>query len=717
MNRRTSLALARLLPLGVLSLAALAGCDHDTLPTALAPDGAVFTQLTSSSGPVVNSLEDGLDAYGCTESHCTLREAINFAEAGATITFSVTGTIYLTDGALVIDKDLTIQGPAAGITLDAAMEGQRVMTIWPPSLGAPGPTVFLSGMTFTGGEAGAIYSSHGVLTIEDMVISGNINEFGPGGGISSWGGTVNILNTTVSNNGCENPCFLGGGIYITDGAALSVSESTISGNYASSGGGIYNRRGRATVTRSTVTANSVTVFGGGIASFTSDADFASEWTSISNTTISGNTAGMDGGGLNNSQGLTRILHSTVTGNQGASGGGVYSHNVTGDQTEVMGSIIWGNTNGTGDDDLASGSSQTHGYNSLGYNLIGAAGAYVDFTSEFNASGDQTGVADAGLGPLALNSPGTTATHALDGDSPAIDMIPTADCSVATDQRGVSRPQGSACDIGAFEREATAGQSPGAPVVNSLDDVVDTDGCTESHCSLREAITFADVGATITFSVTGTITLTQGQLTIEKNLTITGPGASSLTVSGNNSSREFLIDRASVAISGLTVTGGQPPLDPGSVVHGGGIYVMEGTLALDLAVVKGNRAHYGGGISADWNSTVTITRSTISGNTAVPIDDEEGWNFLGEGGGVSNINSTVTIEASTVTGNQARNGGGIHSTGGGAPLSGTAPSPETPLRSVVAASTTSLPPGSFSQPSPTTRPGATAAVCSPGLLPA
>jgi hypothetical protein len=55
-----------------------------------------------------------------------------------------------------------------------------------------------------------------------------------------------------------------------------------------------------------------------------------------------------------------------------------------------------------------------------------------------------------LGALALNPPGDTETHALLAGSPAIDYIPPISCTVATDQRGVSRPQGDTCDIGAFE---------------------------------------------------------------------------------------------------------------------------------------------------------------------------------------------------------------------------------------------------------------------------
>ena len=62
--------------------------------------------------------------------------------------------------------------------------------------------------------------------------------------------------------------------------------------------------------------------------------------------------------------------------------------------------------------------------------------------------------------------------------------------------------------------------------------------------------------TITFSVAGTITLTSGALTISDDLTITGPGAGSLAISGNNASRVFLINAGNtVEISGLTIKDG------------------------------------------------------------------------------------------------------------------------------------------------------------------
>ena len=104
------------------------------------------------------------------------------------------------------------------------------------------------------------------------------------------------------------------------------------------------------------------------------------------------------------------------------------------------------------------------------------------------------------------------------------------------------------------------------VVNADDDVTDASGCDVTHCSLREAIASADPGATITFaeSVTGTITLT-ATLQINKDLTITGPGAADLSVSGDNLYGVFSFGPGVTAsLSGLTIADGL------TSTYGGGI---------------------------------------------------------------------------------------------------------------------------------------------------
>jgi CSLREA domain-containing protein len=132
--------------------------------------------------------------------------------------------------------------------------------------------------------------------------------------------------------------------------------------------------------------------------------------------------------------------------------------------------------------------------SLGYNLVqNLNGCSLTGTP----TGNQTGL-DPKLGPLANNG-GPTFTHALLSDSPAIDKgNPAAPGSsnsacAATDQRGIARPQGAACDIGAFEVADPLQTGPDytvIAVVGSNDDQ-DDGACTFSHCSLREAIQAAN----------------------------------------------------------------------------------------------------------------------------------------------------------------------------------------------------------------------------------
>ncbi|MFN8540265.1 MAG: hypothetical protein U0232_22660 [Thermomicrobiales bacterium] len=94
-------------------------------------------------------------------------------------------------------------------------------------------------------------------------------------------------------------------------------------------------------------------------------------------------------------------------------------------------------------------------------------------------------------------------------------------------------------------------------VRSINDSGGT--CPGATCTLRQAIATAVAGDTIDFNLPNpsTITLTTGELGINKNLTITGPGLNKLTVSGNNASRVFNITAGTVTISGLTISGATP----------------------------------------------------------------------------------------------------------------------------------------------------------------
>jgi hypothetical protein len=149
----------------------------------------------------------------------------------------------------------------------------------------------------------------------------------------------------------------------------------------------------------------------------------------------------------------------------------------------------------------------------------------------------------------------------------------------------------------------------------------------------------------------TITLTSGLLPIRKasgSLTIRGPAAGPVTISGNSHSEVFNVAPVATAtISGLTITGG--------ICDSGGGLFNNGNLTLTDDTLSGNSARGGGGggIANGPYGTLMITDSTLSGNSA----------FLASGGGLANQGS-LTILSSTISGNSvlAANGGGLANQG-------------------------------------------------------
>ncbi len=222
------------------------------------------------------------------------------------------------------------------------------------------------------------------------------------------------------------------------------------------------------------------------------------------------------------------------------------------------------------------------------------------------------------------------------------------------------------------------------VTNLLDD--------GSAGSLRVAITAANAnpGAdVIDFApgLIGTIGLTKGELDITDSLTLTGPGAGSLTVSGNNAGRVFNVAAGTTdAISGLTIANGRTQ----SALESGAGILNAGTLTLSSCSIRNNYligdpagSSAGGGIANF--ATLTVVNSTLSGNSAGGNEGGGGiWssgvltvtactlsgNAAEDGGGIKSVrNETTTIQDSTFSANQAVNvGGGIDVFGGQAVLS-------------------------------------------------
>ena len=371
---------------------------------------------------LVDENDDGLNE-GTGNS---LREAIEFANAGDTIVFDPSiagGTITLTNGELEVDKDITIDADETNpITIDAA-SSSRVFNI-DDGNNLDQSEVTIDGLILTGGYAfgssnlgdgGAIFTNE-MLTLTNSAVTGN----------------------TASGDG--------GGIYINDYGSANISNTTIDGNEANyDGGGIF-AFGTLNLSNSTISNNrsiAISGDGGGVAVFGT--------TNITQSTISGNTAGSDGGGVyvkdydpsSFHYTSATISNSTITNNYARDGYGsglaTFGYEIT---TTVTSTIISGNVNSDVDELTAN----SHAIASGGNNLIGTGSATV----RFNATGDQTGVVNPGLSPLADNG-GQTQTHALLSGSAAIDAGSNS-LGLTTDQRGTGfdRVVGDGIDIGAFE---------------------------------------------------------------------------------------------------------------------------------------------------------------------------------------------------------------------------------------------------------------------------
>jgi hypothetical protein len=207
-------------------------------------------------------------------------------------------------------------------------------------------------------------------------------------------------------------------------------------------------------------------------------------------------------------------------------------------------------------------------------------------------------------------------------------------------------------------------------------------------SLRQAIANANHGDRIQFGITGTMILTTGELLVDKSVTISGPGAASLTVDGNGTGRVFHVSSGvTAAIAGLTITNGVDWTEAPLTNAGGGIYNDHATLALDNCTVSGNWAGWGSGIYND-HATLALDSCTVSGNTAswgggginnhsgtLTITNStfsENWaaapHSVGDGGAILNDaydgNGTLTVTNSTFSGNRTYHlGGGIYNDGG------------------------------------------------------
>ena len=325
---------------------------------------------------------------------------------------------------------------------------------------------------------------------------------------------------------------------------------------------------------------------------------------------------------------------------GSAGGGIYDDSAATKLT-IGDTILAGNTVGSTESDLTNyGTVTDHGYNLYGQN--GNAGG---FTGNGTTDIELATAIDTVLAPLG-NYGGPTETMALVAGSPAY-LAGGARGSVTTDQRGDSR--GSVISIGAWDYNPTQFTAANSTIVNTTSDAVgDVIGGTT--LSLRDAFFYSNVGAvtnpTITFntnpadgtdfSTSQTIDLAQGELVIDKSVTVDGSTTGSVIVSGQGLTRDMEIDGTSsgimVTLNNLTLTDGNASGSTGGLGaarydDGGGLLVyaqsgLHATVTINDCTVSNNTAdgqNGGGGIylaaSSGGFTTATITNNAIGGSTS------------------------------------------------------------------------------------------------------
>jgi hypothetical protein len=569
-------------------------------------------------------------------------------------------------------------------------------------------TLTLTNSTITGssaGNAGGGVDNLGTATITDSILSSNTALVGGGIETSSSSGSLTVASTYIVEDGAQDN---GGGIEV-DRGTTTVSNSLFEDDTAGTGGGGVNTTaGTTTITDSTF-AEDQAVNGAGIAN--------AGTLSITNTTLAQNTATTAGGGIDNSGTLTAVNVTIAANDVGSSGTGGGLDAAAG-TAALDNTIVATNSAGTGNSATASDIAGTVSSSSA-YNLIGTGGS-GGLSNGTNQN--LVDVAAPDLGTL-IDNGGPTPTIALLQGSPAIDAGGASISGVSvptTDQRGALRGPvglnaGSTVDIGAYEASSSflvtstaatfdAGALPTAvewadlstntnpanvstPDANTI--VFDTSGvfATAQTITLTSAtgplsltntttdiaiegpdsdtLTISGGGVVQVFSMATGVTATLSILTISGGSAASGGGidnAGTLTVNNSTIANNLATDTGggvdnsgTMTINGGSVTGNTVMVAGNTVMvaDGGGIE-NTGTLTIGAATISGNLAEdtnpnqFADGGGVDNSGTMTINESTISGNSA------DG----GVGGGIDNLQGTATITNSTITGNTAVSGGGI-----------------------------------------------------------
>ena len=416
--------------------AAFTTANTDADDTEIVLQAGATYQLTTCPGTGEDANADGdLDHTGT--------EPLTITGNGATVEQTCADERVIDDlssGAFTV-TDLTVTG---GDTPD---DGGGIRTDEPFTM---------SGSIVTGNHAdgdGGGVQSNGGATVSDSLVDFN-TAGGEGGGLDlSGGGTSStVTRTVISENEAGDE---GGGMVASGGSAtLVLTDSFISGNLGDEEGGGVSASGggvTATVSGSTFANNAVTTgVGGGLASFGGGSTIE-----ITNSTFTGNLADHGGGLATGGAGTQTLRHLTFLEDAARISGSELTDKFGTNNTGFSAITMFGTLLQEFDTAVCE---LTSPVTSEGYNIDS------DDSCGLGAGpGDFTGFDGELFEPLADNG-GPTPTLLPAFDSTYVDAIPVADCdaTVTVDQRGVARPDGPGCDIGAVEGQG-AEPPPEPPV--------------------------------------------------------------------------------------------------------------------------------------------------------------------------------------------------------------------------------------------------------------
>jgi CSLREA domain-containing protein len=473
--------------------------------------------------------------------------------------------------------------------------------------------------------------------------------------IDGTGSKIVVMRSTAANT----PKFH---IFHITAGTVNISNLTITNGFGSptdpGGGGIHNE-GNLTVRNCTITGNADSQNGSGAGIYTT----AHSTLSVINSTIHGNTITFgDCAGIGTEQySAIELKNCTITNNT-LTGGGNAAGVIARGMVSIRNTIIAGNTTGNGAGGVTAFDVEGE-FVSGGFNFIGGQDTSTGFAKP--GSHDQVGTwaspIDPKLGPLQDNG-GLTFTRLPLAGSPVLDQGDSG--GIGIDQRGFARPldqpnvgnAGDGADIGAVEKGILQ-TGPTFTVTTTAEH--DDGSCMTDQCTLVDALNAANLFSdanTINFdpAVTGAIgtaILTPTGLAITNPVTINGPGARVLTITGRTAARVFRVTSANVTISGLSIVNGKVTDANGGAINntGGGLTLADCRIFNSVAANNGRGGGIYNGITASsMPASLTLLRCTFNGDSAGQT-----------GGGVQNEGVLAATDC-TFSEDSAIQGGGIYS---------------------------------------------------------